>query len=58
MLQACGARLRRGEAQAPAALTEGEPHDQVALTWWTSSQSGRLNVGGAAVKMGTMPSCG
>ena len=49
MLQVCGGRLKRGEAHAPAALVEVDPHDPAALTWGTSSQSGRLNVGGAAV---------
>jgi len=49
MLQVFGGRLKRGEAHAPAALAVGEPHDPAALTWRTSSKSGRLNVGGAAV---------
>jgi len=52
ILQVCRSRLKRREAHAPAALTEGEQHDPAALTWGTSSQSGRLNVGGAAVLLG------
>jgi len=49
MLQVCGGALKRGEAHAPAALAEVEPHDPAALTWGTSSQSGCLNVGGVVV---------
>ena len=33
--------LKRGEAHAPAALAEVEPHDPAALTWGKSPQSGR-----------------
>jgi hypothetical protein len=57
MLQVRGGRFKRGEAHAPASLTEGEPHDPAALTWGKSPKSGRLNVGVAAVQMGTMPPC-